>query len=157
MFTVSAAGAPRAPWWALPDNHHRMGVHTHTSTQPRPFSAAWSLRVSHAWNVYDTMMGSGGLTWYLPGMRSMASVATSSLSRALACTRLGAICGTAECSQRARRAAHIGSLRSDVWCVSRPEWRGEAPGREWEKPWGGWWESDRSSSCVFVFFRSRVS
>ena len=72
-------------------------------------------------------MGSGGFTW-LPGMRSMASVATSSLSRALACTRLGAICGTAECSQRARRAAHIGSLRSDVWCVSRPEWRGEALG-----------------------------
>ena len=46
-----------------------------------------------------------------------------SLSHAHARNRLGAIHGTSECSQRARRATHIGSLRSDAWCVSRPEQR----------------------------------
>ena len=74
--------------------------------------------------------GSGGFTW-MPGMRSMASGATCSLSHALARTRLGAIRGTSECSQRARRAARIGSLRSDAWCVSRPKEEGGLLGEEW--------------------------
>jgi len=69
---------------------------------------------------YDDI-GSGGC--HVVADCADASGATCSLSHAHARTRLGAIHGTSECSQRARRATHIGSLRSDAWCVSRPEQR----------------------------------
>ena len=98
--------------------------------RPRPFQLPGPCDSRTRGSVRHDDMGSGGFTW-LPGMRSMASGATCSLSHALARTRLGAIRGTSECSQRARRAAHIGSLRSDAWCVSRPKEEGGLLGEEW--------------------------
>ena len=97
------------------------------TTRPSQLSGARESRTRGS--VRHNDKGSGGFTW-MPGVRSMASGATCSLSHALARTRLGAIRGTSECSQRAPRIARIRSIRSDAWYVSRPEWRGEGLGED---------------------------
>ena len=66
VLTISAAGAPRALWWALPDNHRRMGVRTNIPTQTISFPTARSIRVSHAWYVYGTMISAVVVVTWLP-------------------------------------------------------------------------------------------
>ena len=57
--------------------------------------------------------------------RSMVPHATSEMSHALSSHGLATIRGTLERSQSTRHIAHIGSIRSDVWCASKLEMREE--------------------------------
>ena len=146
----------RGGLFSLLDNHRRMTVRTHTSTQLTSFSAARSLLVSHAWSVYNSMMGSGGFHvvagYAVDGLWChLFFVARACSNSATSDPRLVRVLSRTSSTRYTHRITTIG-------CVVRVEAREEerAAGRGREKPWGGWIESDRSLSCFFGFFRSRV-
>ena len=89
-------------------------------------------------------------------VRSLDAGCCSMASHAHSHACLETIRGTFERACHARRTARIGSIRSDAWCVSRPERRGEGLGEGWEKPCVWWIEGDGSLVMVLIFFRSRV-
>ena len=55
----------------LPGNHRRMGVRTNIPTQTISFPTARSIRVSHAWYVYGTMISAVVVVTWLPIAPSM--------------------------------------------------------------------------------------
>ena len=135
VLTISAAGTPQALWWALPDNHRRMGVRTNIPTQtisfpncPEYSSLARVVRVR-----YDDI-GSGGCH-VVADCAVDASGATCSLSHALARTRLGAIHGTSECSHRELDALHTSDHYDRMRGACRGQRRGEGC---WEWDGGSW-------------------